>query len=65
MPYRNYYNDYFKNRHKLYEHAAYRFQTDLPPKEFVNWNFSKVAWMVSIVLVVLTIIFFTSAYPLA
>jgi hypothetical protein len=61
MPYRNHYNDYLKNGHKLYEYTAYRYHTDLPTKEFVNWNISKVLWAVSIVLVVISIIFFTSS----
>jgi uncharacterized Tic20 family protein len=64
MPYRNHYSDYLKNGHKLYEHTAYRYHTDFPTKEFVNWNISKIIWMVSIVLVVISIIFFTSSTPL-
>jgi len=63
MPYRNHYNNYLKNGHKLYEHTAYRYHTDLPTKEFVNWNISKVVWVVSIVLVVISIILFTSPTP--
>ncbi|HEY6979166.1 MAG TPA: hypothetical protein VH396_22880 [Chitinophagaceae bacterium] len=62
MPYRNHYNDYFKNGHKLYEHAAYRHNADLPTREFVNWNISKVIWVISIILVVISIILFTSPH---
>jgi|GEM_PF-2891459 hypothetical protein len=56
----NHYNRHFKNGHKLYEQTAYRYQTDLPAKQFVSWDTSKLAWTIFVILVVLGIIFFTS-----
>jgi hypothetical protein len=64
MSYRNHYNEYLKNGHKLYEHTIYRNRAEVPTKEFVNWNISKVLWVISIILVVISIIFFTSPNPI-
>jgi len=55
----NLYNGHFKNSHKTYVHAAYRHQADIPNKEFVSWDFSKLIWMLFVILLVLGIIFFT------
>jgi hypothetical protein len=56
----NHYNGHFKNGHKIYREMAYRYQTDLPEKQFVSWDTSKVIWMIFVILFVLGIIFFTS-----
>jgi hypothetical protein len=53
----NHYNRHFKNGHKLYQETAYRYHTDVPAKQFVNWDTSKLLWMIFVVLVVLAIIF--------
>lgn len=60
MPTNHYYNGHIKNGHRLYHEAAYRHQIDLPQKQFVSWDTSKVMWMIFVILIALGIIFFTS-----
>jgi acyl-coenzyme A synthetase/AMP-(fatty) acid ligase len=59
MP-KNHFNSHFKNGYKLYQETAYRYHIDLPAKQFVSWDASKLLWMIFVILVVIGIIFFTS-----
>lgn len=51
------YNKHIKNGHKIYERAAFRYHTDVPGSQFVNWSVTKLVWMIIVVAIVLGITF--------
>jgi hypothetical protein len=58
MLYRNPYNPDTKNGRKRLYKRAYRFYNNLPTKGNANSNLSKVIWMMTGILIILSIIYF-------
>lgn len=53
----NHYKNHLKNGHRIYHRQAFRYNAELPTREFVSWNISKLLWTCFVIGIALTLIF--------